>query len=305
MERKLKIISADERMAQNQGVKALVLGPAGIGKTTLLRTLDTSRTLFLDMEAGDLAVQDVEVDTMQPETWEECRDLACYLGGPNQNVPPDACYSLAHYNSIAESMGGADALNKYNTYFIDSITVASRLCYRWAEQQPESFNERGKKDPWGTYGLLGREMINWLTHLQHTRDKNIIFVGILERNVDKFNIVHWELQVEGSKTGRELPGIVDQIATMNFHDFGDGILQRVLVCQTLNPYGYPAKDRSGRLDLYEEPHLGKWLHKLTTKATRNPIDHTISRSETLPRGSTREEANKPHPYAISKPQAAE
>lgn len=275
MERKLKIISADERMAQNKGVKALIVGPAGVGKTTLLRTLDPKTTLFVDLEAGDLAVQDVKVDTFQPRTWEECRDLVCYLGGSNPALPPTAVYSQAHYDAVAESMGGADALSKYETYFVDSITVAGRLCFRWCEQQPESFNDRGKKDVRGTYGLMGREMISWLTHLQHTRGKNVFFVGILENLKDEFNVSSWELQIEGSKTGKELPGIVDQIATMQFIDFGDGTPTRALVCAQPNPWKYPAKDRSGRLEQIEEPHLGKWLAKLTGKGPRRAVDHTI------------------------------
>jgi hypothetical protein len=69
---------------------------------------------------------------------------------------------------------------------------------------------------------MGREMIGWLTHIQHTRGKNVIFVGILENLKDEFNVTSWHLQIEGSKTGKELPGIVDQIATMQFVDFGDG-----------------------------------------------------------------------------------
>lgn len=277
MERKLKIISADERMAQDKGVKALIVGPAGVGKTSLLRTLDPSNTLFIDLEAGDLAVQDVQTDTMRPRTWEECRDLAVYLGGPNPALPPTAVFSQAHYDSVLESMGSADALAKYETYFVDSITVAGRLCFKWCEQQPESFNERGKKDVRGTYGLMGREMIGWLTHLQHTRGKNVIFVGILENLKDEFNVSSWELQIEGSKTGKELPGIVDQIVTMQYVDFGDGNAVRALVCTTPNQFGYPAKDRSGRLEQIEEPHLGKWLAKLTGKGERKPTVHTINK----------------------------
>lgn len=277
MERKLKIISADERMAQDKGVKALIVGPAGVGKTTLLRTLDPASTLFIDLEAGDLAVQDVRVDAFRPRTWEECRDLACYLGGPNPALPATSCYSQEHFNAVAESMGGAGALAKYETYFVDSITVAGRLCFKWCEQQPESFNERGKKDVRGTYGLMGREMIGWLTHLQHTRGKNVIFVGILEKIVDEFNATHWELQIEGSKTGKELPGIVDEIATMNFIDFGDGNPVRALICTQPNQWSYPAKDRAGRLEQIEEPHLGKWLAKLTGKGQRHAVDHTLSR----------------------------
>jgi hypothetical protein len=272
---KLKIISADERMAQDKGVKGLILGPAGIGKTTLLRTLDPKSTLFVDLEAGDLAVQDLEIDTFQPRTWEECRDLAVYLAGPNPALPPTAVYSQAHYDAVAESMGSTDAMMKYSTYFIDSITVAGRICFRWCEQQPESFNDKGKKNTLGTYGLMGREMIGWATHLQHARNKNVIFVGILENLKDEFNVTSWQLQIEGGKTGKELPGIVDEIVTMQFVDFGDGKPTRAMICTQPNPWNYPAKDRSGRLEQIEEPHLGKWLAKLTGKGPRHVIDHTI------------------------------
>lgn len=277
-QRRLRIISADERMAQNKGVKALIVGPAGVGKTTLLRTLDPTTTLFLDLEAGDLAVQDVKVDTFQPRTWEECRDLVCYLGGPNPALPATAVYSQAHYDAVVDAMGGPDALAKYQTYFVDSITVAGRLCFRWCEQQPESFTDRGKKDVRGTYGLMGREMISWLTHLQHTRGKNVFFVGILENVKDEFNVSSWELQIEGSKTGKELPGIVDQIITLQFIDFGDGNAVRAFVCNQPNPFNYPAKDRSGRLEQYEEPHLGKLLAKISGNGPRQAIDHSIHKS---------------------------
>jgi hypothetical protein len=63
---------------------------------------------------------------------------------------------------------------------------------------------------------------------------------------------------------------VDQIATMQFVDFGDGTPTRALICTQPNQWNYPAKDRSGRLEPIEEPHLGKWLAKLTGKSARKP-----------------------------------
>ena len=35
---------------------------------------------------------------------------------------------------------------------------------------------------------------------------------------------------------------------------------------TLNEWGYPAKDRSGRLDTIEEPHLGRLMDKILKPA---------------------------------------
>lgn len=276
----LAIIKADERIAQKRGVKALITGPAGVGKTSLLRTLDTKSTLFVDLEAGDLAVQDVKVDTLRPQTWEECCDIAAFLGGPNPSLPADSYYSEAHYKAVLDKLGNPKELDKYETYFIDSITVSGRLCFRWAEQQPEAFSERGKKDLRGTYGLHGRAMVNWLTQIQHARGKNVIFVAILEKRVDDFNVAHHEIQIEGSKTGRELPGIVDQILTLQWVDFGDGNPLRAFVCTQPNPWDYPAKDRAGRLDQIEEPHLGKLLTKLTATGERKPFDPTLTKPAT-------------------------
>jgi GTPase SAR1 family protein len=257
----MKIIGADQRLMEERGAKVLLVGPIAVGKTSLLRTLDSDRTLFIDVEAGDLSVQDVPVDTIRINDWPAGRDLACRIGGPDPSYPPTACYSQAHFEAIG---GKLENLDKYDVIFVDSDTAISRLSFRWAEQQPEAFSERsGKKDVRGAYGLHGREMIAWHNQLQRARDKSIVFVAILEKVVDEFNKVEWQPQFEGGKTGRELPGIVDEIITMQCIDFGDGAPVRAFVCTSPNPWLYPAKDRSGKLDQIEEPHLGKLIAKLT------------------------------------------
>jgi hypothetical protein len=260
----MQIISADERLSEKRGAKVLIVGPSGVGKTSLLRTLDPARTLFMDSEAGDLAVLDLPVPTIRVDDWPTARDLACRIGGPNKSFPPTACYSGGHF----EAVGGAlENLDQFDTLFVDSLTAISRLSFRWAEQQPEAYSDRsGRKDVRGTYGLHGREMTLWLHQLQHARAKNVIFVGILERVVDEFNHAEWQLQSEGSKTARELPGIVDQIITYQFLDFGDDKPPtRGFVCTAPNPWAYPAKDRSGHLTQIEPPDLCKLLNKLTSK----------------------------------------
>ena len=266
----MKIIGADQRLAEARGVKALIVGPAGVGKTSLLRTLHPERTLFIDAEAGDLAVQDVPVDTIRIDDWPSARDLACRIGGPNPSFPPTACYSQAHYDAIG---GAFENLDKYQVIFVDSITAVSRLSFRWADQQPEAFSERsGKKDVRSAYGLHGREMLTWSHLLQHTRGKHVIFVGILEKVVDDFNATTWQLQMEGSKTGRELPGIVDEIITMQWLDYGDDKPPaRAFVCTAPNPWNYPAKDRAGRLEQIERPHLGELIAKLITPGEHKPF----------------------------------
>jgi hypothetical protein len=184
---------------------------------------------------------------------------AAVSAGLTRAFPPTACYSEAHYQAIG---GALENLNRYSTVFVDSITALSRLSFRHAEQQPESFTARGAKDVRGAYGLHAREMLMWLHQLQHAREKNIVFVGVLERIVDEFNRAELQLQMEGGKTSRELPAIVDQIVTMNWIDFGDGKPVRAFVCSNPNAWNFPAKDRSGRLEQIEKPHLGELIAKL-------------------------------------------
>lgn len=259
----LPIITADERLAEVRGVKAAIFGPPGIGKTTLLRTLNSTTSLFFDLEAGDLAIEGLAIDTIRPRTWRECRDFAVFIGGPNPALRKDQPYSEDHYQAICKKYGDPKVLEKYDTVFIDSITVAGRLCFQWCKGQPEAHSDKtGKPDVRGAYGLHGREMIAWLTHLQHTRAKSVIFVGILDEKFDDFNRKIFVPQIDGSKTGLELPGIVDEVLTLTSLPDDNGVPQRAFVCHTQNSWGYPAKDRSGRLDLLEPPHLGRLIEKI-------------------------------------------
>jgi DNA polymerase III delta prime subunit len=270
----MKIITADQRLAEQNGAKILIVGPSGVGKTSLLRTISRAllgSTLFIDIEAGDIAVSDLPVASVRPRTWTECRDLACVLGGFNPALPANVAYSEAHYNEVMKRDELAQ-LTGYQILFVDSLTAAGRLCFTWAEQQPEAFTDRGRKDLRAVYGLHARGMLSWLNQLQHARMRTVVFVTVLEKNVDELNVTSWQPQLEGARTGRELPAIVDEIITMNWISFGDGKPPvRAFVC-TPNQWGYPAKDRSGRLDQIEPPNLGALIDKLNGPGRRKPFD---------------------------------
>jgi AAA domain len=257
----MKIIGADERLNEPRGVKLLIVGPTGVGKTSQLRTLDPTRVLFLDGEAGDLSVQDVPVDTVRVDDWTTARNIAVRIGGPNPSFAATSCYSEAHYKAVG---GALENLERYDLIFVDSITAISRLSFRWSEQQPEGRSERtGAKDLRSIYGLHARELLMWLHQLQHARGKHVVFVGILDRITDDFGrFVEFRLQMEGAKVPREIGAIVDEFIVMEFLGFGDRKPVRGFVCTAPNPWGYPAKDRSGKLDQTEPPHLGKLIAKI-------------------------------------------
>ena len=81
----LPIITADQRRAQRRGVKIVILGVSGIGKTTQLKSLDTRSTLFIDLEAGDLSVSTWDGDCLRPRGF-----VACASGARGATTDPDA-----------------------------------------------------------------------------------------------------------------------------------------------------------------------------------------------------------------------
>ncbi|MBF0354933.1 MAG: ATP-binding protein [Alphaproteobacteria bacterium] len=271
----VRIITADERLSSaSNKTSVAIFGPPGCGKTSLLRTLPADKTACLDLEAGMKSVQDWKGASIPVRSFADFRDLAVLIGGPDPAVDPNAFYSAQHHQhvrSIYSGSGVEEFLSTMPVIFVDSITDLTRQAMAFAKQQPEAYSERtGKPDVRGAYGLLGREVIQALKHLQHAPGKTMIFVGVLEKVTDEFNATNWQPQMEGSKAGRELPGIVDQVISMHlFSKDGEGnwlldekAAERRLVCRSGNPFGLPAKDRSGRLDVTEAPDLGALLSKI-------------------------------------------
>ena len=211
----IRIISADDRLQEPAGIKGQIWGRYGVGKTSLLWTLDPKFTLAIDLEAGMLAVQGWLGDSVHIRTWDEARDLACWIGGPNPALRSDQPYSLAHFDHVSKELGDPKTLEKYQTVFVDSTTNAARYCLQWGKGQPEAFSDRtGKPDMRGAYGVLGREMTAWATQWQYAAGKNIWLVGGLEEKTDDFNRRFWCPLLDGTKAQNELPYIFDEVISM-------------------------------------------------------------------------------------------
>lgn len=258
----MQIITADERLKTKAGIKGIIVGPAGIGKTSLLYTLDPATTLFVNAEAGELSVQEWGGDMVRLRTWQDARNLAAVVGGGNPAFDGSEPYSMAHVEAVSAELD----VSKYETVFVDSITEVSRICFGWCQKQPDAFNKNGDPDTRGAYGLLGREMVKWLKQFQHAPRVNVWLVGLLDSVKDDFGRMQHVMQVEGSKTALEAPGITDQVISMVQFTPDEGEPYRAFVTHSVNQWGYPAKDRSGRLDVIEKPHLGELMAKISAPA---------------------------------------
>jgi AAA domain len=269
----LRIVTADERLSAATNKTTIALfGPTGVGKTTQLVTLPPEETVCIDLEAGLKSVQGWRGDSIPVRCFDDAIAIACLVGGVDPAADPNGFFSEGHYRHLAAAHPGlARLLAAKSIVFLDSITDLTRQAMAWAKTRPEAFSEKtGKPDTRGAYGLMAREVIGLLKHLQHAPGKTVVMVGILERVADDFGKATWQPQMEGGKAARELPGIVDQVVSLSlFARDGDGWrhdpergTERRLVCRAGNAFGLPAKDRSGRLDETEPPDLLALLRKI-------------------------------------------
>jgi hypothetical protein len=237
----VKIITPEERLSEPRGAHLVIVGPYGIGKTSLARTLQSSTALLIDIECGTLPIDDLPIAHLRLQTWPEFQDLIVRVAGANRSFAPHEPYSQAHFDRVG---GWLPDIEHYDTIFVDTISAAARLCFRHAAQQPENFSDRsGRLDLRAAYGSHARDFLLALHHLQSARGKNVVLVGALETVTDDYGRTQHQLQAEGQRVPREIAGIVDIVATLHWLDFGDGKPTRAFVCTSPNPWGFPAKDR--------------------------------------------------------------
>lgn len=298
----LELITADRRLAEMNKSSIAIIGRHKIGKTSLVLTLDPTDTLFVSLEAGMKSIQSWTGPHIELRTYPDAKDLACLIGGVDPAAhngtptrdgkgweiwPSDYCER--HYQHVSQLYGAMWRPGQFKTVFFDSITDLTRLAMVWADTQPEAFSDKtGKKNLLGQYGLLGRDIIKMLKHIQHAAGINVIFVGGLDHYTDDHGKEVFDLQSEGRKIAAELPYIVDQIVVYSdfdhtpttgfIHNLGKGE-HRAFCCKSPNPWGLPAGDRSGALDLIEEPHLGKLMAKINSPAAKTLAQFQISQKE--------------------------
>lgn len=251
--------------------KGVIWGAAKVGKTSLLLTTPPEETLVLDLECGLKAVEGYTADVIGIRTWQDARAIAAYIGGVNPALPANDVsipYSAAYYDLAKKRYEVKYDLSKYKYLFVDSISIASKLCKMWCERQPSVVTQQGKVDARKIYGLIGDDLISWFRQLQHISSMNVWLVGILDKTTNDSGEVVYVPQMEGNKAQNALAGIVDEILTLTImhgkDKDGNDYQRRVFVTSVMNQWGFPAGDRSGCLEMYEPAHLSKITDKINS-----------------------------------------
>lgn len=218
--------------AKTHGVKILVYGRAGTGKTMLCGT--APYPIIIRAEPGLLSLS-LENQRRIFGTATDF-DVACIE-------------TLDDLIQAYEELSAPDV--PFETICLDSVS----------EIGEKVLNNALKKaaDPRQAYGELQRQVTDMLRLFRDIPGKHVVFVAKEEARGEKEATLFGPM-LPGTKLGPSLPYLFDEVFHLAIHKDADGTTYRAL--QTQPDITYDAKDRSGALDVIEEPNLSKIIAKI-------------------------------------------
>lgn len=212
----------------SNGVKVLVYGQAGAGKTSLIKTLPSP--IVLSAEGGLLSIQDADVPYIEISSITELQEAYKWL------------------NKSEEA-------NAYKSVAIDSISEVAEVVL--------NSEKKTTKDPRQAYGAMQEQVSDIIRAFRDLPGRHIYMSAKLEKMSDEMGRVLYSPSMPGNKTGQTLPYFFDEVLALRVEKDGDGNIHRALMCD--GDGLWVAKDRSGKLDIWEAPDLSAIFYKIGGK----------------------------------------
>jgi len=210
------------------GVKILVYGSAGAGKTSLIPTLPNP--IVLSAEGGLLAISDSSLPYIEIKSIEDLMEAYQWLTEDEQGMA---------FESIA----------------LDSISEIAEVVL--------NHEKKVAKDPRQAYGAMQEKVADIIRSFRDLPGRNVYFSAKLEKQSDEMGRILYSPSMPGNKSGQSLPYFFDLMLALRVERDAEGKTMRMLMCDTDGLW--QAKDRSGKLDAWEEPDLGQIISKISAK----------------------------------------
>jgi phage nucleotide-binding protein len=210
------------------GVKVLVYGQAGAGKTSLVKTLPNP--IVLSAEGGLLSIQDADLPFIEIGDMDTLKEAYSWLAG-------------------------SDEAKQYQSVALDSISEIAEVVL--------NAEKKATKDPRQAYGAMQEQMADIIRAFRDLPGRHVYMSAKLEKTQDEMGRVLYAPSMPGNKTGQALPYFFDEVLALRVEKDGEGVTQRALMCDSDGLW--LAKDRSGKLEAWEAPDLGAIIAKMGGK----------------------------------------
>lgn len=217
-------IKSTKQVTERSGLTVLVHGPPGAGKTRLcVTTGDLERTLIISAEGGLLSIKDWDVDCVEVTSLNDVYEAYEFLRGGEHD---------------------------YRWVCIDSISEIAEVVL-----QGEKLRNRDGRRAYGemadtVFDLL-RGFRNLPMHVVMTAKQGREEIG---------NQVLRAPMLPGRQLTLNIAYLFDEVFALRVEQNKEGELVRVL--QTGKSRSFEAKDRSGKLAMYEEANLAQVWRKI-------------------------------------------
>jgi hypothetical protein len=211
------------------GVKLLVYGQAGAGKTTLVATLPSP--IVLSAEGGLLSIQDANLPYIEITSMDALKEAYQWL------------------TESSEAKG-------FQSVALDSISEIAEVVL--------NHEKKVNKDPRAAYGAMQEQMADIIRAFRDLPGRHVYMSAKLEKTQDEMGRVLYSPSMPGNKTGQALPYFFDEVLALRVEKDGEGNTQRALMCDSDGLW--LAKDRSGKLAAWEAPDLMGIITKIGAKA---------------------------------------
>lgn len=232
-------IRAIKKMVEDNGIKILVHGPAGAGKTVLSATSGES-TLIISAEAGLLSIKDAPdyIKGAEIETMDDLEEMYQYLFETSDE--PD-----------------------FKWVALDSITeIAERIL---------SNEKKHSADPRKAYMEMQDRVMVILRKFRDLKGYNIVMTCKQQYIPIEGASALFAPMMPGQKLHQQIPYIFDEVFALRVVKDKEGNDVRVL--QTCRDSMYEAKDRSGCLADFEKPslkHIAKKIKGIVEEVIKEP-----------------------------------
>ena len=211
------------------GIKILVHGPAGAGKTSLCGTTGES-TLIISAESGLLSLRQFDIPVVEVKTLEQMYEAYDYV----VNDPEGQAFKWVCLDSISE---------------IAEVVL--------------NHEKKVAKDPRQAYGALAEKMTDLIRAFRDLPGRNVYFSCKQERAKDEQSgAMLYYPAMPGNMLKQGIGYFFDEVMALRVEKDADGNPTRWL--QTSRDYNYEAKDRSGCLDMFESPDLAAIATKISS-----------------------------------------
>lgn len=210
------------------GVKIVVYGSAGAGKTTLIKTLP--KPLIISAEGGLLSLGDTDIPYINISSYNDLKEAYQYV------ISEEG----AQFESIA----------------IDSISEIGEVILA----HEKAINKDGR----AAYGEMATQVLELMRAFRDIQGKNIFFSAKCEKQQDESGRLLYSPSMPGAKLSQQIPYLVDEVLALRVEKDAEGITQRALMCESDGLW--QAKDRSGKLGPWEDADLGAIINKIGGKS---------------------------------------